>query len=373
MRTTPPLACLLGPIAVLIAALPPCPAADTPSPSPSPVSPSSASGPWTIARRSISEGRGANRYWQVDYTVRNDGPTPLALRAEQVAAEVDGWVSNSRVASHAYPRHTHLVVSGAAGASSASEVISSSDESRRCRERGNLLIWPAEDGEPPPEPVTKGPVRPASRVEPMPAEVVPGGSVRVRLRLEHEHFLYGPHDPLLGPRSLDLTLGSARIGDTLPLDRATRMPRASLPPWPPANDPPSDRRDSRVFVTAPDSLHLQAHVPGEQSYHFPECPVRYSTRMRLRYYYLIAPGTEGECRARIVQYKDAPTAWKILGDGDVGQTLSVVGRWVKVERIFRTEPEATTLTLEFCVRGDIGEMWIDDVSLEPEDDDDGGP
>ncbi len=44
-----------------------------------------------------------------------------------------------------------------------------------------------------------------------------------------------------------------------------------------------------------------------------------------------------------------------------------MGRWTKVERIIQTESEATTLTLEFKIVGetDVGEMWIDDVSLEP--------
>jgi hypothetical protein len=43
-----------------------------------------------------------------------------------------------------------------------------------------------------------------------------------------------------------------------------------------------------------------------------------------------------------------------------------VGRWVHVERIFRTEPEATTLALDFRIVGaDVGELWIDDVLLEP--------
>ena len=41
--------------------------------------------------------------------------------------------------------------------------------------------------------------------------------------------------------------------------------------------------------------------------------------------------------------------------------------WTKIERIIQTESEATTLTLEFKIASDtdIGEMWIDDVTLEP--------
>ncbi len=85
--------------------------------------------------------------------------------------------------------------------------------------------------------------------------------------------------------------------------------------------------------------------------------------MRLRFWYLIAEGTEGQCLARVAQYRDTPTAWKVLAEGAHEECLTTVGRWVKVERVLRTEPDATTLALDFRIsNSDIGEMWIDDVS-----------
>ena len=47
--------------------------------------------------------------------------------------------------------------------------------------------------------------------------------------------------------------------------------------------------------------------------------------------------------------------------------VSIVGRWTRVERVFATDAEATTLALDFRIASDsdVGEMWIDDVSLEP--------
>ena len=329
--------------------------------------------PWTVVHRGIGEGRDQGRFWQIDYVLRNDGPTPQTLKPEDVSAVVSATVSNSRVPGHACPKQTHLVVSGKSGLSAECDVIPSADESRRCRERAVLQVWPAKLGANPPDPVAKATVRLISLRE-QPSSTIPvGGSVRVRLRLEHDHFLYGPYDPLLGQRTLELSLGSSKLKDALPLDQATDLPRPSAGSWPGGAEPPADRRDARVYVSAPDSLHLEAHVAGNQSFRFKECPVRYGTKMRLRYWYLIAPGTEGEAKAMIVQYKDAPTAWKILSDGDVVQMLSTTGRWVKVEKTFRAEPEATTLTLEFRLPGDIGEMWIDDISLEPVENDAGGP
>ncbi len=65
--------------------------------------------------------------------------------------------------------------------------------------------------------------------------------------------------------------------------------------------------------------------------------------------------------------KTHPPPGARLDGGGFEQCLKTVGRWTKVERIIQTDCEATTLTLEFKIVGetDVGEMWIDDVSLEP--------
>src|SRR5438309_190800 len=71
--------------------------------------------------------------------------------------------------------------------------------------------------------------------------VEPGGLLRVRLRLEHQHCLYGDYDPLLGRRELELKLGPATVRDLLPLDREQYLaqPRDS---W---AEPPEDHKDTR--------------------------------------------------------------------------------------------------------------------------------
>ncbi|MDR3639244.1 MAG: hypothetical protein P4L84_35915 [Isosphaeraceae bacterium] len=309
---------------------------------------------FTIQRRAVNQDQGG---WRVDYRLRYDGPSGIVLTPTEVWAKVESWVSNSRVASHAIPRWSSLAISGPSGLSATADVITASDEAQRCRERVSLVVWTGEDG-PPEVPAAKPGIPPAGPL----LSLAPGGTLYVRLRWEHQHFLYGDYDPLLGQRALELRLGSATLRDVLPMDQEHYL---ALPKfaWP---VPPEDRRDTRYFYSAPDSLHLEAHVPGNQYYRFPERPVRYGTKMRLRFWYLVAPGTEGECRARIAQYKDTPTAWRVLTDGAYEECLTTVGRWVKVEHIFRTEPDATTLALDFRISGaDIGEMWIDDVTLEP--------
>ena len=95
--------------------------------------------------------------------------------------------------------------------------------------------------------------------------------------------------------------------------------------------------------------------------------MRYNTKMRLRFWYLIAAGTEGEARVRVAQNKDTPLTWSPLHEATIEEQLKTIGRWTKFERIIQTAPEATRLVLEFKITSEveIGEMWIDDMSLEP--------
>jgi hypothetical protein len=315
--------------------------------------------PLALVKRSVIQDQGS---WQVDYRLRHDGATGLVVTPAEVVAKVEGWVSNSRACGHSAPRWSSLTVSGPTGPSASTELIASADEERRCREVAVLQVWTGDAPAPPVEATNA-----ATSTAPEPAPILslaPGASVCVRLRLEHQHAIYGDYNPLLGHRTVELRLGPATFRDVAPLDREHHLalPKTTLVA------PHPDRCDTTQFVSGPDSLYLDAHpFGGNPSYRFPEVPVRYSTPMRLRFWYLIAPGTEGECRVRVQQYKDIPSTWKVLIDGELDQPLPAVGRWTKVELTFRTEPEATRLSLDFRIAGhaDAGAVWIDDVALEP--------
>jgi hypothetical protein len=314
--------------------------------------------------RTVAQDQGA---WVIDYRLRHTGATGVVVAPEEVAVKVESWVSNSRVASHAVPRRSVLAIPHGPELTAIGEVIAAADEAHRCREKLIVTLGspPARGGQ---GSVVGGqkegsspPTAPGQR--PGPISLAPGGVVQVRLRLEHQHVLFGDYDPLLGVRAVEITLAGQTVRDLVSLDREQYLaqPRFS---WP---EPPEDRRDTRHSVTGPDSLHLEAHIPGHHYYRYPDRPVRYSTPMRLRFSYLIAAGTEGECRVRVAQYKDTPTSWRMLNGAGFEKCLKVVGRWTKVEHVFTTDAEATTLALDFRIAGDtdIGEMWIDDVSLEP--------
>jgi hypothetical protein len=332
--------------------------------------------------RTVAQDQGA---WVIDYRLRHTGPAGVIVAPEEIAAKVEGWVSNSRVASHAVPRRSVLAVQHGPEFTASCDVIAAVDEAHRCREKLIVTAWSedlcpcrarstcrdktpaaaeAKDRAPVPGPATAPPSPgPAGPTAGLPLSLAPGGIVHVRLRLEHQHVLFGDYDPLLAVRQVEMTLAGATVRDLVPLDREQYLAQPRFA-WP---EPPEDRRDTRHSVSGPDSLHLEAHIPGHHYYRYPDRPVRYGTPMRLRFSYLVAAGTEGECRVRVAQYKDTPTSWRMLNSAGFEKCLKVVGRWTRVEHVFTTDAEATTLALDFRIAGDtdIGEMWIDDVSLEP--------
>ncbi len=298
-------------------------------------------------------------YWQVDYRLRVESPSPLAVAPADLSARVEADVSNSRVAGHAVPRRSVAALAGSWSPAVDSALVDSPDEARRCRERACLWVWPEANAALGPDaPEADRPASPPTTIR-----LEPGAIVCARLRLEHQHFLHGPHEPLLGRRRFELRLGEAAMADDLPMEAERPAPPLATT-W---TDPPADRLDDRVAASPPDAIHLAAHVPGHYIYHFPERPVRRGSRMRLAFWYLVAPGTDGDCRVRLAQYRDAPTSYKVLSAGALEESLPVVGRWTFVERILRAEPEATTVKLDFRIisEPDVGELWIDDVVLEP--------
>ena len=321
---------------------------------------------WTLVPigRAVAQHQGA---WVVDYRLRLASSAGVILVPDEIGVKVDGWVSNSRVASHAVPRWSSLGIPHGPEFSTVGDVIAAPDEAHKCREKLIVSVWAsakAEEGRLKAESEKHG-LDSALSLQPsaLPMSLAPGDIVHVRLRLEHQHVVYGDYDPLLGIRDVELTLGQATVRDRVPLDHEQYLAQPRFT-WP---EPPEERRDTRHAVSGPDSLHLEAHVPGHHYYRFPERPVRYGTKMRLRFSYLIAAGTEGECRLRIAQYKDTPTSWRQLERAASQRCLGTIGRWTRVEHIFTTDAEATTLAIDFCIdpEVDVGEMWIDDISLEP--------
>ena len=161
--------------------------------------------------------------------------------------------------------------------SASAEIIKDADESGRVLSGAPpSSTWTGDDQEPPARLLP--PTMPAQQKMPV-LSLAPGEILRVRLSLIHQHVLRNLRSAVGSASVSALRLGSAMLRDTLALDREHHIAQpANI--W--ATDvPPEDRRDTRQFVSPPDSLHLEAHVPLNLLLRFPDQPVRYATLMRL--------------------------------------------------------------------------------------------
>ena len=343
------------------------PAPSRPRPARTPTVVSTPERRWSLVHRVIAQDQGD---WQVDYRLRLDSGPAAALAAGDLAATVDGWVSNSRVPSHAVPRRSTPKVDGAAGGTSAHEVIASPDEAKQCRERLVLRAWSAAAAEPPPRPKNAPPNAP----DPLAAvEIAPGGVLCVRHPARARTLPLRPVRP--APRATARSSsGSARrpSATPCPLDREHYIAQAKAT-WP---EPPEDRRDTRHFISGPDSLHLEAHINGNQYYRFPDRPVRVRDADEAQLLVPDRPRRRGRVPRQGLAVQGGPQRVPDPpGRAPRTSATASIGRWTKVERIVRTEPEATSVALDFkiCNNADIGEVWIDDVKLEPAAPGAGGP
>jgi hypothetical protein len=280
----------------------------------------------------ISEGiseKSGNRYWEIGYALSKD----FLIKPENLTVEISGLVSNSRVPSHSRPiKVEHILASNSKDI--VYKIIDSHDPATECSEIASSELRTEKDG-----------------------------SQTLVIRLEHCHLVYGPHDPLLAQRSFALIQNGKRVEFTLNMTEPTKFkPPKRL--WPPNGDPPPERRDIRFFVSAPDSLLLDANAVGEQSYRYRELQVKYSTKLKLSFWYYATKDVDDECHARVCQYRDG-NSWKYLTDAQMEIVLEKRGKWTRVQKVFRTDDQATSLTLEFRMMGDNGCVWIDDVDISP--------
>jgi hypothetical protein len=301
---------------------------------------------WEINSKSVEQ---VGPTWQIHYKLRNPTNSPIHIFGSQVQLKLTGSVSNSGVPGHSIPKKSELILNGP-DSKSTNIIISSSDEDKFCREQlkisyGDRRIGKYED------------IKELENYE-VPAR----GYLDLSIRIVHEHQIYGDYNVLLGKRQLSINLGGLELTDTIDTSQESYIvyPNKKL------DEIPQDRRDDTVVCVNPYSLHLDASVPGNQYYRFSEMPVRYESKVRIRFWYLIARGTEGETSMRISQYKDTPKAWKILEKGRYETLLKPIKRWSKFDKVIQIQPDATTFAIDFRIssESEVGEAWINGLIIE---------
>ncbi len=252
--------------------------------------------------------RPGSRGWQVDYRLRHEGPTEIIAAPAEIQAKVEGWVSNSRIASHAVPRMSSLSRSQATTGWSGHErrdrdrptkinavANDSPCRSGRVMSRTVLLITAAK---------ARGGVAPSGPAQPA-LSIAPGAV----------HARSAPvRAPALTLRRLRPACSAKRTVDACNWGRrssATCRPDRSASNTSPCRKrtgPAPSRTGSTPAISfrVPIACTWRRMSPATSRYRFPERPVRYATKMRLKYWYLIASGTDGGCRVRITQYQETP-------------------------------------------------------------------
>ncbi len=179
------------------------------------------------------------------FSLRNDSEYGMIIVPTDIVARAEGWVSNSRAfPAHSTAKFCSLVVSGASGTSATTDVISSADDAQRCRVRMVVYLWP--QGNPTPTDIlgTKVQNKAPVPVRQEMLSVPPEGIVCVGIRLEHQHFLYGDYDPLVGWYRIQLRLGEdlAYEGNVELTEQYKAQAKYT---WP---APPEERRDTRHCI-----------------------------------------------------------------------------------------------------------------------------
>lgn len=294
-----------------------------------------------IIDRQISQVQGE---WIIAYRVRYCGQTNIEIPTANIKISYDAWVANSSILPHAYSRRSiaSFIYSDHCGV--APVITNFAIERKKCWELIKIVI---DDLSRKPESVLY---------------LVPGQYFKLSLLIKHDHFLYGNFEPLLGERNIAINLGYYNLYDRIPLLENNIVLSALT-----VNQIPSERLETSYFHSSPDSLYLAAHIPGYQYFRFDDISVRFSKKICVSFWYLIALDTEGSCWARTKEYQDTPNAWYCLQES-FNEELLVQGRWQKFEKEFLLTNETTTIALDFRIIGSsVGELWIDDIVLDYND------
>ena len=333
-------------------------------------------------------------------------------------------LSNSTIKEHSHPPNKELSCPKfnlGEQKSSSIPVISSPDKSKQCEEKievevlvldiNNLAIQkmrkeksiipkfvPLKRG----EPLT---LTPTNKADSSPnADLIHELNLenvfKVKVRISHEHDVYGPIDPLLGERTMTATIGPGRIYDIFFLDREVSpliiIPKLELTKTLDGKEEDlfSNFKDTHYYHSAPDSIHLAADERGMWQLRFSDIPVRYGTKVKLVFWYAIAKPSEGVYMTSITEYNDSKSSGQVIEDAgfqeilwtddpkiDIPQEASKEeadeitkraflsqpkqGQWHRFEKEITLTRRTTTIAVQVAAYSSYnGKAWVNDLNKE---------
>ena len=334
-----------------------------------------------------------NGRWCIPYELtynKKDKPF-FVFNPQNLKIKYDSWVANSALPKHSVARRSQAEWNITERNPIITNVIPSLNEGQRCCEKILVVCLPEGLKDSVYEALNsdKDLYQSLSGIRYQELTLQYGQRVYLYLLLDHDHFLYGTYDPLLGTRDIEISYKKetpyTQIAQTflqeeeheqqdeypytlLFKDEIKELEQELNPAQPEVklSTPVNERMDTRQFRSAPDSLYIAADIPGYQYFRFDDMRIKRGTRFNVSFWYLIAVGTEGTCHARIMEYQDTPNAWYRL-EGGFDEQLPLHGRWQKFgQKTFTALDDTTTIALDFRIIGaNVGEMWIDDLELVP--------
>ena len=290
--------------------------------------------------------------WLVRYQLQYLGASPVKITADDITVSYEAWVSNSHCKPHTVARKSRVTFNLARGNRALTTVIANKKESQQCKE---YITCSLAMGDQPP------PIDVVSETDFLSVTLQPQQIFWLCLSIKHHHFLYGKYDALMGRREISVNFGFAKFSDVLEMndehhDSDLLGVLSALPP---------ERLDAAQFHSPPDSLLITIADDSLQDFRFDDMPVRYDTKIKLTFWYLIAYRNSGECRVRLMQYQDGDGACYRLDDL-LDENLKISSGWQYFEKILTTGNKTNTVALDFrIIYAKEATFWIDDVSLTP--------
>jgi hypothetical protein len=244
--------------------------------------------------------------WLIYQKLRYTGPD-LVVKTKDVTIELAGRLYNSRAPQHTVVRPSLLLLKGFS--SNSSKIITDNVHNyNNCTEYGQFEIWVNADQ--------------YERQEQL--HLTDGCAINYIIRESHNDTFYGQWYPLLGKRTIKLTLGQIVFCAKIDIDkeqyteRSNKIDLTKIP-----EEFIAKPHLSTQFNPPPYTLHLSNNKYSQDStssspwiYRTPELNTRGGAKCRLKFDLMIADNSTGTVFCRVNQYRDGISTWQVMSSNE---------------------------------------------------------